>query len=873
MKSDAERDDQEMQARLTRIEACMTHNDFMTAKREWSTFRAEHPDDWHGYVRGAVACMELRQWDEAEKLAGQALVRFPGVYEAHLTFAEIARRAGGKKLPVALARFAELRARFPHRHHGYSLAARACMEMSDFAQAEALCREGMAALPGEHGPLVLFAEAAMRRGEYAEAIARYDALVEKFPQLDYAYSLGAYPRLLRGDFSGAEALCRLGRARLPQAFAPAAALADIARHKGEYVEALRQWRALLKEFPQEEACYAGAAGACRCLGKRRAAKEYLVEGLESLPYSRTLLLAYLQFLVEQEEYAEAQRFVYAVFFRRFPKDPEALDQLLRIRRMSDAEAVVDTDIFRLREGMSDAFGAMQLITGNFDSLAQVEAILQRQNFSEKTEGLIRKYQKQKLDMLDTVRRHYEFDLVSLGDRCWTSTIFSRWGLKLQQENFFPRLPFDLGGATTEELLHLLENDFSGYADSENIDEIGDFCRYEKFGICEGVFDSRKKYYENKKYPSLVFNHDPAQNYTNRKEFAKELAARVTRFRKVYRGKNKLFLHIDVFSPFTEEILQRFRELWHGSENYLLLIDESNTDLTKISERIYRMGLPDLATVNPNHLNTNEFVVSDTGFALELSVITAIRNIIVHNFPKKNLKLSGTEVRKQIKNAYYNEIYHSRQMRAYLDKLKPMLNGSTYNGAIVMNCNPFTNGHKYLIDYAAKLVDKLIVFVVEEDKSIFRFADRYVLAQQSCVEYENVVVVPSGAFIASTTTFPDYFFKETEAPAKFDGSRDLMFFGKFIAPALNIKIRFFGTEPHCVITGEYNAQAHEILKTCGVRVQELERLQHAGQPVSARTVRQLLHEGKLEEIRPLVPEPVFNFLCSYHLKPEYALYRA
>ena len=100
----------------------------------------------------------------------------------------------------------------------------------------------------------------------------------------------------------------------------------------------------------------------------------------------------------------------------------------------------------------------------------------------------------------------------------------------------------------------------------------------------------------------------------------------------------------------------------------------------------------------------------------------------------------------------------------------------------------------------------------------------------------------------------------------------MFFGKFIAPALNIKIRFFGTEPHCVNTGEYNAQAHEILETWGVRVQELERLQHAGQPVSARTVRQLLHEGKLEAIRPLVPEPVFNFLCRYHLKPEYALYR-
>lgn len=871
MKSDAERDNQEMQARLTHIEASMAHNDFMEARREWSAFRADHPDDWHGYVRGAVACMEVRQWEEAEKLAEQALTRFPDLYEAHLTFAEIARRAGGKNLPVALARFAGLRARFPRKHHGYSLAARACMELGDFARAEALCREGMAALPQEHGPLVLFAEAAMRQGEYAEAIARYDALVERFPQLEYAYSLGAAPRLRGGDLAGAEALCRLGRERLPQAFAPAAALADIALRKKEYAEALRQWRVLMKKFPEEEACYMGAASVCRCLGKKCAEREYLENGLKRLPCSRALLLAYLLFLMEEKEYAEAQRFLYAVFFRRFPKDPKGLEQLLRIRRMSGAEAV-DTDIFRLREGMSTAFEAMQLITGNFDNLAQVEDILKRQSFSEKTGDLIREYQKQKLDMLNTVRRRYEFDLVSLGDRCWTGSIFSRWGLKLQQENSAPRLPFDLGGTPTEELLHLLENDFSGYDDSRNIGTIGDFCWYEKFGLCEEIFNSRKSYYENKKYPNLVFNHDAAQNYANREEFAKELTARVTRFRKVCRERNKLFLHIDVFSPFTEEILQRFINLWHGSENYLLLIDESTTDLNQLSERIYHMGLPALATITPNHLNTKEFVVSDTGFSLELSVVTAIKDMIVRHFPKRKLELSGNEVRKQIKNAYHNELYHSRQMRTYLEKVKPRLKDSTYNGAIVMNCNPFTNGHKYLVDYAAKMVEKLIVFVVEEDKSIFRFTDRYMLAQQSCVEYENVVVVPSGAFIASTTTAPDYFFKETEAPVKFDGSRDLMFFGKFIAPALNIKIRFFGTEPHCVNTGEYNAQAHEILETWGIRVQELERLQHAGQPVSARTVRQLLHEGKLEEIRPLVPEPVFNFLCRYHLKPEYALYR-
>ena len=45
------------------------------------------------------------------------------------------------------------------------------------------------------------------------------------------------------------------------------------------------------------------------------------------------------------------------------------------------------------------------------------------------------------------------------------------------------------------------------------------------------------------------------------------------------------------------------------------------------------------------------------------------------------------------------------------------------GALVMNCNPFTLGHQYLVEYAASKVAKLYLFVVEEDKSEFPFADR------------------------------------------------------------------------------------------------------------------------------------------------------
>lgn len=50
-------------------------------------------------------------------------------------------------------------------------------------------------------------------------------------------------------------------------------------------------------------------------------------------------------------------------------------------------------------------------------------------------------------------------------------------------------------------------------------------------------------------------------------------------------------------------------------------------------------------------------------------------------------------------------------------------GDVKSGAIVMNCNPFTKGHRYLIEQALKTVEYLYIFVVEEDKSYFKFQDR------------------------------------------------------------------------------------------------------------------------------------------------------
>ena len=181
------------------------------------------------------------------------------------------------------------------------------------------------------------------------------------------------------------------------------------------------------------------------------------------------------------------------------------------------------------------------------------------------------------------------------------------------------------------------------------------------------------------------------------------------------------------------------------------------------------------------------------------------------------------------------------------------------GSIVMNCNPFTLGHLYLIEYAAKQVDYLYIFVVEEDKSFFKFEDRIELVKTGTSHLENVKVLPSGQFIISNTTFAEYFGKETSDVVKVDTSLDVETFGSQIAPFLNISVRFVGEEPLDFITAQYNQSMKEILPKYGVELCEIPRKEADGVVISASRVRKFLEEKNWEEIKKIVPEITYSFL--------------
>ena len=172
-----------------------------------------------------------------------------------------------------------------------------------------------------------------------------------------------------------------------------------------------------------------------------------------------------------------------------------------------------------------------------------------------------------------------------------------------------------------------------------------------------------------------------------------------------------------------------------------------------------------------------------------------------------------------------------------------------------------------MEYAASKVERLYIFVVEEDKSIFPFADRIELVRKGTADLKNVTVLPSGKFIISALTFSGYFNKAELQDSTVDPSMDVELFGKEIAPQLGITVRFAGEEPLDNVTRQYNETMARILPEYGVSFEVIPRKETNGGVISASRVRKLLEENNFEEISELVPPTTLDYLKGNFGKEE------
>ena len=236
---------------------------------------------------------------------------------------------------------------------------------------------------------------------------------------------------------------------------------------------------------------------------------------------------------------------------------------------------------------------------------------------------------------------------------------------------------------------------------------------------------------------------------------------------------------------------------------------------------------------------------------------------LYEFLKKN------ELFEEVKSKSHTQSMHtnvgddeaSEELVQYKHKLQVFYNENICPkiGSLVMNCNPFTLGHRYLVEQALQRCDHLIVFVVEEDKSVFPFAERIELVRKNLADLKRVSVIPSGQFIISTKTFKEYFNKESLQDCKIDTSLDVRLFAKEIAPCMNITMRFAGEEPTDAVTRQYNESMAKLLPQYGIKFMEIPRIKYKGKPISASEVRHLAKEHQFDKLKKLVPSPTLQYL--------------
>lgn len=210
-----------------------------------------------------------------------------------------------------------------------------------------------------------------------------------------------------------------------------------------------------------------------------------------------------------------------------------------------------------------------------------------------------------------------------------------------------------------------------------------------------------------------------------------------------------------------------------------------------------------------------------------------------------------------------------------------------NGAIVMNANPFTKGHRYLVEQAASQVDNLYVIVVKEDRSRFPYVERKAMIEAGCAGLDNVVVCEGSDYSISAATFPTYFLKKLDDATDTQIALDLDLFVNHIAKPLGVTVRFAGSEPEDALTHRYNELMAEILPGTSVAVVrqahqpdselvkgsalrqarrpidfvEIPRLEQNGNPISATSLRRALDKGGFKEAMEYIPKSTVPYLVA------------
>lgn len=279
-------------------------------------------------------------------------------------------------------------------------------------------------------------------------------------------------------------------------------------------------------------------------------------------------------------------------------------------------------------------------------------------------------------------------------------------------------------------------------------------------------------------------------------------------------------------------------------DYVIWINRFNDNLKQILAS-HNIRVIDLSQA---FYGQHNFFVNDTIHTTEKG------NKIIAEYIFKNINFNKSDINyKTVAPTSFKFVKIDNRYEQYL--ISEKVSGFHSYGSIVINANPFTFGHKYLIDKALETVDFLYVFLVENSSKSMPFYERYIIAKEAIGENKRVKLLSAGDFFASEQSFNAYFWGEND----FDAYKHVEYFLRIVAPILNITYRFFGTEPNNMICRKFNEYCMDELPKNGVNVIQIQRKCNHGNSISASKVRELLGKGELDMYNELISPWATMFL--------------
>ena len=317
--------------------------DWPEAARRWEKVRKNWPEHEDGYFGGGGAYVAVLNFDAADSVYRNGILRFPPRPHILDAFARAAHER--RDWDEAANRWTVLRTIFPHELNGYVGAANSLLDAGKFEEAEATLRATPEKFKEDPRIAVTLAKSAQKQGHVLRALKLWDQVATEFPGISDGY-LGA-----------ADILCQLGRLEdaqnvllpavrmFPSSLEVAQRNAWIAHYRKDWEESARRWQDIRQRFPQYAVGYLGGAATLQASGNLRRAEALIEEGLECFVDNFRLMMDRARFASMRHDYDEAvERFerIHALHPQEEQLYPGYASALVSAGKSKDADALLES---------------------------------------------------------------------------------------------------------------------------------------------------------------------------------------------------------------------------------------------------------------------------------------------------------------------------------------------------------------------------------------------------------------------------------------------------------------------------------------------------------------------------------------------------